>query len=80
MNTAYDRYFNNKIGLLTFLSENYRIRLNKKIHSENQFIEKILFNKNILKNYLLNNNMKSIKIIIKDISNENYYQAEFILQ
>jgi hypothetical protein len=79
MNTAYHRYFNNKVGFLTFLSENYKINLNKKYYSEKQFMEKIKFNTDILKNYIYDNNLK-LKIIIKDISNDNYFQAIFILQ
>lgn len=77
-NTAYDKFFNNKICFLTFLSENYRIKMNKEKFTENQYIEKINFNKNILKNYLSNNKIK-LKIIIKDISDDNYYQCIFII-
>jgi hypothetical protein len=78
MKTAYNRFFNNDICLLTFLSENYKIVLNKNKYTEKQFIEKIIFNKRILKNYLSNNNIK-LKIIIKDISNDYFYKAIFIL-
>jgi hypothetical protein len=77
--TAYTKYFNNEISHLTFLSENYNISLSKTKYNQKQFIEKIISNKEILKNYLKVNNIK-LKVIITDISNEFFYKAIFNLK
>jgi hypothetical protein len=76
---AYNKYFNNEISHLSFLSENYKISLSKTKYTQKQFIEKIIFNKEILINYLKVNKNK-LKIIIKDVSDEHFYKAIFILQ
>jgi hypothetical protein len=76
--SAYIKYFNNKISHLSFLSENYKIEMNKSKYSLSQFNDKIIFNKELLNNYIKVNKMK-LKIIIKDSSNNYYYKADFIL-
>jgi hypothetical protein len=76
--TAYTKYFNNQISHFSFLSENYKINMNKKIYTLKQFDEKILLHKEILINYFKVNNIK-MKIKIQDLSDEYFFKAIFLI-
>jgi len=76
--TAYTKYFNNQISHFSFLSENYKINMNKKIYTLKQFDEKKLLHKEILFNYFKVNNIK-MKIKIQDLSDEYFFKAIFLI-